>query len=184
MTREDIKKLLFLLTTTFPNFKIEDKTATIDAWAFWLEEYDAQEISTALKAFVTMEGAKFAPTPSELIAYTHKAEELTEMTEGEAWALVRRAIGRAGYYAEEEFKKLPQLCKDAVGGANELHEISQAEDFNESVEEAIFLRKYREAKERKKQILFAPAVVREKMLEIQRATGLLEDNNGQRRING
>ena len=65
---------------------------------------------------------KFPPTIADI---REKAEQITsvketEMSELEAWAIVRKAIGRSNYYAEEEFEKLPEACKMAVGNPSNL----------------------------------------------------------------
>lgn len=97
---------------------------------------------------------KFPPTIADI---REKAEQITapeetEMSELEAWSLVRKAIGRSGYYAEEEFAKLPKACQIAVGSSNNLKEWATMDsDQVETVEQSHFVRNYRTTIQRMKE---------------------------------
>lgn len=164
MTREETQKLLAIISAIYPNFKVQDKSATVEAWHLMLSEYSYQDMSIALKIFVNTSGKGFAPSVDQLIAMTRKPSELTQMSEGEAWALVNKAIGRSLYYAEEEFAKLPQEVQRAVGSAEQLRTWAVSTDYNGSVVSSNFMRAYRTVCERKQMVESLPAEVRDKLL--------------------
>jgi hypothetical protein len=74
-----------------------------------------------------------------------KAPQMNEM---EAWSLVRKAISNGYYGAEEEFAKLPDDVKRAVGSASQLRTWAMDSGFNEGVAMSQFQRVYRTQQER------------------------------------
>lgn len=65
---------------------------------------------------------------------------------------MRKAIGRSNYYAEEEFEKLPEACKMAVGNPSNLREWAMMDsDQVGTVEQSHFVRNYRTAMQRIKE---------------------------------
>lgn len=144
MTREETQMILAVIDVTYPNFKIENKTATVDAWYYMLSEYDYNAINIALKAYVTTSGTSFAPSVSQLIAMAHKKDEYSEMNEMEAWDIVNKAIRRSSYYAQEEYDKLPEIIQRCVGSPSQLRSWSQtSEDTIDTVVASNFQRTYR-----------------------------------------
>ena len=71
-------------------------------------DLDYQQAQAALKAYAQTDTSGFAPSVGQLRAKVVELTTAAEMFEGEAWALVRRAIGRSAYYSSEEFAKLPK----------------------------------------------------------------------------
>ena len=160
MTREDTKGLLMTLMATYPNFKIEDKTATINAWHMFLEPYTQQQIIGALKIYATSNNSGFAPSVSQLLSLINKPSELSEMTEAEAWSLVSKAIRRSAYYSNEEFEKLPEEVQKAVGSPTQLFNWAIDEDYNEGVVMSLFQRNYRTVLQRKRDYNMLPPDMR------------------------
>lgn len=168
MTREEIKKLLAVIGASYPNFKPEDKTATVEAWHFLLGDKSYNDVQMAFKTFVLSgEGKGFAPSPDQLVAMTNRASELSVMGEAQAWAMVRAALGRSTYYSEEEYAKLPPLIQKAVGSAGQLKAWAMDDDFNESVISSNFMRNYRTVVERDKQTAYLPPEARERLEVLQ-----------------
>ena len=118
MTREETQKLLMAIGSIYPNFKPEDKTLTIDSWHWALEEYPAPAIKAALQIYIRTNNTGFAPSVSQLIGCMHAPSSNEQLTEGEAWALVKKAIQDGNYHSEERFNELPELVQRAVGDAN------------------------------------------------------------------
>lgn len=110
-----------------------------------------------------------------------KAEQITsvketEMSELEAWAIVRKAIGRSNYYAEEEFEKLPEACKMAVGNPSNLREWAMMDsDQVGTVEQSHFVRNYRTAMQRIKEDRRMPEKVRTAIAEVKKQQMQIED---------
>lgn len=86
---------------------------------------------------------RFPPTIADIRA---KAVDLNGQKENgalEAWALVYKAICNSAYNSEEEFAKLPVLCRKAVGRPENLKEWSLMDIATvQSVEQSHFIRSY------------------------------------------
>ena len=93
-----------------------------------------------------------------------------------AWAMVRKAIGRSNYYAEEEFEKLPEACKIAVGNPSNLREWAMMDsDQVGTVEQSHFVRNYRTAVQRIKEDRRIPEKVRVAIAEVRKQQMQIED---------
>jgi len=145
MTREETKKIVMIIASTYPNWHPLDMSFTVDAWASMLESYTYQEISAALKAFIVSDTSGFAPAPGQVIGLLERVTNEQELNEMEAWMLVSKAL-RNGYYgAEQEFEKLPLLVQKAVGAPSQLRNWSQTDsDSVENVIQSNFMRTYRQ----------------------------------------
>ena len=151
MTLEETKKVLMTANALFPQWKVQNPTETTRAWHWALEEYPAELVMAALQIFVKTSNSAFAPSPSELIECMHKAKENEQLSEGEAWYLVKKAIQGANYHAEENFEKLPPTIQQAIGGASMLRQwgMTDSEEVN-TVVMSNFQRAYRTVVEREK----------------------------------
>lgn len=108
MEREQFKVLVKAMKAVYaqPTF-IPDQDA-FNVWFALLGDLPYKQAELAVQKHMATE--KFPPTIADI---REKAEQITsvketEMSELEAWAIVRKAIGRSNYYAEEEFEKLPE----------------------------------------------------------------------------
>jgi len=168
MTREETSKLLAVIAATFPNFKVENKTQTLDAWHFLLEDEDYSAISIALKTYIKTSGSAFAPSVPELIQMAYKPKSLGMLSEVEAWGLVSKAIRRSGYNSIEEFEKLPALVQKAVGSPSMLQNWSQSDlDSLETVVASNFQRTYRTILAREEEIARLPKEARGQLESLQ-----------------
>lgn len=143
MTRDEVKQIVMVITYTFPNFKPDDVSMLINAWAAILADEDGKAIEQALIRYCKSAN-QFAPSPGDLISMT-KAPQMNEM---EAWSLVRKAISNGYYGAEEEYAKLPDDVKRAVGSPSQLRAWAMDSGFNEGVAMSQFQRVYRTQQER------------------------------------
>lgn len=157
MTREETKKIVAVVSMTYPNFKPENMTDTVNAWHLFLEDYSYREISLALKAYVQTSGTAFPPSVSELIGYVYKASELNEMSETDAWNMVRLATCDGLYHSKEQFDGLPKDVQMAVGSHDQLKAWAELDtDTLESVIASNFKRAYRGALKRKNDVARLP----------------------------
>ena len=124
MTRDETKELLMTIRAIYPNFnvKTEEMTPVINAWHLMLEDYPAQDIGAALRIYVKTNNTGFAPSVSQLIGSMNAVKVKDTLTEGEAWALVKKAISDSYYNAVERYAELPEIIQRAVGSANILHQ--------------------------------------------------------------
>lgn len=114
---------------------------------------------------------KFPPTIADLRAKANEVVErpAEEMSELEAWALVRKAIGNSNYHAEEEFARLPKVCRIAVGSPANLREWAMMDsDQVATVEQSHFIRNYRTAAKRMTEDRKLPPAFRERIAEHRR----------------
>ena len=146
MTREETQKLLLSIIAIYPNFKIEPEnmTFTINAWHTMLEEYPYNAVQMSLQMYVKSNNSAFAPSVSQIIDGIYKPMEAETLTEGSAWALVKKAIQDGNYHAEERFNELPDIVQKAVGSANMIRVWAQTDsDEVNSVIMSNFQRNYR-----------------------------------------
>lgn len=174
MTRDEVKKIVRIIVSSFPNWNPKDLADTVDAWTFSLEDYSYGDIAVALKGYIQSNTSGFAPSVGQLIGMVRKADEYSYLNEMEAWAIVDNAIRRAGYYAEEEFAKMPELVQKAIGSPSNLRSMALSEDYNESVVMSNFQRTYRTVVERDKEYRALPQEMKLK-IEDMKCKGFLED---------
>lgn len=144
MTRDETKKLIMIMCSTYPNYKPMDLKDTINVWHFMLSDFEYSEISVALKAYILSDTSGFAPTVGQLVEKSRKLKAPEELNEMQAWALVSKALRNGTYGADEEFNKLPALVQQAVGSPSQLR--NWATTDYESIENVIqsnFMRTYR-----------------------------------------
>ena len=143
MTREETIKIIRIIAATYPNFKMNDISETVDVWFFFLADYGYPEISLALKTYVQTNGTGFPPSVSQLINLTKVVEDYLTFNENEAWALVNKAIKNSLYNSDQEFEKLPDVVKKAVGTPANLREWAMLSTSEvETVVASNFMRNY------------------------------------------
>jgi len=144
MTREETKKIVMVIASTYPNWHPMDMSFTVDAWTSMLDGFSYQQISTALKAFILTDTSGFAPSVGQLIGLLDRVGNNQELSEMEAWSLVSDALRRSTYYAESEFEKLPDVVQKAVGSPSILRNWAQTDTQSvENVIQSNFMRTYR-----------------------------------------
>ena len=122
MTLEETKKLLMAIDAMYPSFDVKNPIATAEAWHWALEEYPAEAVKASLQIYLKTSQSGFAPSVSQLIDGIHKPADKDRLTEGEAWALVKKALADSGYNAKERFEELPPEVQKAVGGVEILRQ--------------------------------------------------------------
>ena len=153
MTRDETKKIVMIIASTYPNWHPSDMSFTVDAWTLMLESFTYQQVSAALKAFILSDASGFAPAVGQLIGLLDRVGSSQELSEMEAWSLVSNALRRSTYYAESEFEKLPEIVQKAVGSPSMLRNWAQTDMQSvENVVQSNFMRTYRQeiAKNREK----------------------------------
>lgn len=135
-----------MIKAIYPNFSIkpEEMTATINAWHLMLSEYPIEGINAALQIYVKTNNTGFAPSVSQIIGCMHKPSEVEQLSEGEAWNMVKRAIQDSAYHSKERFNELPPIIQRCVGSANMLFQWGQTDsDTVNTVIMSNFQRTYR-----------------------------------------
>lgn len=144
MTFEETQKLLITINAIYPSWKVENPEATTQAWHWALKEYPAEAVNGALQIFLKTDKAGFVPSVSQLIGCMYAPSQNEQLSEGEAWNLVKDAIRDSNYHSEERFKELPPVVQKAVGGANMLRQWAMCDsDEVNTVIASNFMRTYK-----------------------------------------
>lgn len=162
MTREETKRIIRIIVSSYPNYKPSNLTDTVDVWNMVLEEYTYKQVSLALKAYILSDTSGFAPSIGQLVDKIQTIENSNpQLNELEAWALVSKALRNGTYGAEEEFEKLPELVQKTIGSPSQLR--NWATTDSESVENVIqsnFMRTYRTMCAREKETFKMPTEIK------------------------
>lgn len=131
------------MSDCYPNYKPNNLSETVDVWQMMLDEYSYNQVSIALKAYVTSDTSGFAPSVGEIVAKIQLVSQPQELDGMAAWGLVSKALRNGTYGAVEEFNKLPPLVRQAVGMPDNLRNWATS-DYQtiETVIQSNFLRTY------------------------------------------
>lgn len=157
MTREETIELLMMVQAAFPNYKPPDKTIAVNTWFLMLADYPYQQVQMALKAYIVTDTSGFAPRIGQIIDKIQMITKPAELSEMEAWSLVSKALRNGNYKSKEEFEKLPDVVKEAVGSPENIHNWAQADIKSiESVIQSNFIKSYRLVVNRQKEMQKLP----------------------------
>ena len=157
-------KIIRIMVDSYPNYKPNDISETVDVWQMMLSDYEYNLVAMALKAYILSDTSGFAPSIGQLVGKIQTLTKPQELNEMEAWALVCDALKNCGYNYVEEYEKLPPLVQKAVGLPSQLREWSLTENLNKDVIGSNFMRCYRIEVERQNEISKMPQNIRQ-MLE-------------------
>ena len=143
LTREETVKIIRIMVDSYPNYKPNNISETVDVWQMMLSDYDYNLVAMALKAYILSDTSGFAPSIGQLVAKIQTISQPQELDGMAAWGLVSKALRNGTYGAVEEFNKLPPLVKQAVGMPDNLKNWATS-DYQtiETVIQSNFLRTY------------------------------------------
>lgn len=167
MTRDEVKQILMRIQVTYPNWKPSgDISLVVDVWHEYLSRYTYPEILAAVKSYVTSDTSGFAPSVGQILAKLRVITEPETMSELEAWAMVSKALRNGLYGSEEEFNKLPEMVRKAVGCPENLRNWAMTEEKTlETVVMSQFLSAYKTMLKREKEVAMIPPELRVAMKE-------------------
>lgn len=148
------------MVDSYPNYKPNNISETVDVWNMMLSDYDYNLVAMALKGYILSDTSGFAPSIGQLVAKIQKITQPQELSEMEAWALVSMAIRNSIYNSAEEFAKLPPLVQKAIGIPEQLRTWAIDENFNEEVASSNFMRCYRNELKRHEEFQRIPEDIR------------------------
>lgn len=149
MTREETKKLLYVICNTYPNFKPSNISMTVDIWFDVLQEFELPPLMSALKAYIVSDTSGFAPGISNLLSLLREMTEKDDLNELTAWDMVSRAVRDSNYHAQERFDELPKLVQDCVGSPSQLRAWASSDiKALETVIQSNFIKTFRNLKMR------------------------------------
>lgn len=160
MTREETVKIIRIMVDSYPNYKPNDISETVDVWQMMLSDYDYNLVAMALKAYILSDTSGFAPSIGQLVSKIQTITKPHELSEMEAWSLVSKAIRNSAYNSVEEFAKLPPIVQNAVGLPDQLRAWALDENYNEQVVSSNFMRCYRTELARHEELSKMPAEIK------------------------
>lgn len=163
MTRDEVKQLLVVMQSFYPNWKPEDKALVVNAWFALLKDRDNKAMQTALKWFVETNKSGFPPSAGELLDRYRRLTEGEDLQTAEAWSLVRKAISNSGYWSASEFEKLPEPVQKAVGSPDTLKGWALSDESELGFAEAQFAKNYKATIERYRERTQASADIQQIM---------------------
>lgn len=185
MTREETVKIIRIMVDSYPNYKPNNISETVDVWNMMLSDYDYNLVAMALKVYILSDTSGFAPNIGQLVAKIQLLTKPQELSEMEAWSLVSKAIRNSCYNSVEEFANLPPLVQKAVGTPDNLRNWAVS-DYRtiESVIQSNFLRTYGTVVKRESEINCMPNDIKALIdkTNINSKSAQIEQNN-QRDIN-
>lgn len=166
MTIDETVKVLTMMATIYPdtdkNMSREVAVMKAKVWQRIFAEEPMQVVTAALEAYMSTSTSAFAPVPGQLKEQIRKLSEKEELTEGEAWQYVAKALRNSTYNSAEEYAKLPEVVQRCVGSHEQLKEwaLMDAETVA-SVVASNFQRGYRYRKEHENEVAKLPETVKQ-----------------------
>lgn len=127
MSIAETLSILAILKAAYPAFYKDmtrkDADAVVDLWASMFVDEPLEIVAAAVKALIVTDEKGYPPHIGAVKAKIRTITEPQELTEGEAWALVSKAVRRTDWNnPKKEFDKLPEIVQKAIGSANMLLE--------------------------------------------------------------
>lgn len=140
--------ILDLLWAAYPghykNMGQQQFNSILKLWTDMFADDDAVLVGLAVKTIISTDMSGFPPTIGAVKTKMRELLQPEEMTEAEAWALVKKAVSRGYYNSKEEFNKLPKTLQRIVGSPAQLKEWSTIDTPTlESVISSNFQRSYK-----------------------------------------
>ena len=146
-----------IIATAYPAWKPTPQA--VQLWAEMFVGDDAAEVLRAVRTFIATDLKGFAPSIGQIRGLMTELEpDRTELSETEAWALIRKAISNGIYGAGEEYAKLPTILQQVVGDPDQLTRWAMLEDGLDTVVASNVMRSYRTLVQREKYEKAAPAL--------------------------
>lgn len=181
MNKQETIKILTVIQAAYPNYKVQNKETTLELWNEMLFEYSYQQVSAALKAYITSDKSGFAPGIGQIISKVNMLTKPQELNEMEAWALVSKALRNGNYGAVEEFEKLPETVREAVGSPDNLRNWATSDyETIETVIQSNFIKTYRSVVERRSVVSSLPQELHEMIESVNPPKQSLQQSNTER----
>ena len=167
MTKKGVSQMITMLRTMFPQSYAKqsenDTAALLYLWNDLMIDYDDQTVFLALKSWLSTSTSGFPPTPGMIRAEIHKLTDKEELTEQEAWNLVKKAIRNCDMIDPSgEYDKLPDDIKRLVGSSSTLLEWACMDTENlHTVVASNFQRSYRTRQKQAKEQAAIPQSVKD-----------------------
>lgn len=181
MKMQETGIIMDILVTAYPRFyagkDAPDPRKVMSLWAEMFRDDPVELVAAAVKALIATDEKGFPPHIGAVKASMRKLVQPDEMTEMEAWRLVRRAIRGASMSpssrlitaagienrtsAQKNFEELPPILQRVVGGPEQLAAWEQiANEQIDTVIQSNFMRSYRARAQQEREFQALPQDVR------------------------
>lgn len=165
MNKAETATLLAILKVAYPQFynnhSKDEMLSAVNLWAEMFREDDFQLVSAAVKTYIASADSKFPPSIGQIKDKISKITNPDEMTEIEAWSIVKKSLSNGYYSSKEEFAKFPPIIQRLVGSHNQLKEWAVMETSEiDTVVASNFMRSYKARAKHFKEIESMPADVK------------------------
>jgi hypothetical protein len=179
-TDKETRKIIAVLMVAYPNYKPISIDFTVSVWTDMLSDYSYSEVDMAIKTYISTDTSGFAPAIGQVIDKIKSITTPRQMTDAEAWSLVRKAISDSSYNATDRFNELPVTCQRAVGSPAQLRMWALDASYNENVVSSNFMRSYRTEVARQNELSRMPSEVRQIIEKINNNSKLLSEYEANR----
>ncbi len=176
MTREESRNILRIITAAYQNAYRDSQQRLKDAitvWAVIFRDVPYKLVEAAVYTYINDDN-EYPPAPGQVKSILYRMEHQDELSEGDAWNLVRRALSNGLYGAQEEFDRLPEDVQKAIGSPQWIHAVATDEDVNMSVESSNFYKRYRQVLANKREMASMPPAVKELTENLSAKVGMTE----------
>lgn len=128
MNRAETLAIMTILKAAYPQYyRNPSKQEAEGVVALWQDMFSADTyelVATAIKALIATDEKGFPPHIGAVREQMRKvlAGPDGEMSEQEAWVLVRRALSNGFYGAAQEYAKLPKVIQTVLGNSSVLRD--------------------------------------------------------------
>ena len=146
MTVNETAELMEIISIAYPNFyknySDDKKRKAIELWATIFSEYPYALVLKALQAVISV--SQFPPTIADVKAKITLLTVKPQMSEMEAWGLVKQALSNCAYHSSEEFEELPPMIQKLVGSPETLFDWCMMDtDKLDTVVQSNFMRSWK-----------------------------------------
>lgn len=145
MTIQETAKVMDIIKGAYPNWNATRETAIV--WAQMFVDDPVERVLAGVKSYIATDTKGFAPVVGQIKQMMNQIES-DDMSEQEAWSLIRNAIGNGLYGCYTEYAKLPPILQKVVGSPEQLTEWAMLTDGLDTVVASNVMRSYRAVLER------------------------------------
>ena len=166
MNRQETLMILGYIKMAFPNaynkMTKEDYAALAKLWERQFKDFSYEAVQVAVDSYISTDTSGFWPNIAQIKNMIYKLATPDQMSSLEAWNIIKDAVRNSGYFAQEEYDKLPPILQKAVGSPRQLHEwgMMDSDRFN-SIEMNVFIKRFEAYQQREKEAALLPSFVKE-----------------------
>ncbi len=181
MNRSETLQVLSYLKVAYPQaynkMTKEDIQAMAKMWELQFKDFAYDVVMVAVNSFISSDTSGYFPVIGRIKELIYKISNPNEMTEQEAWNVIKKAISRSSWYSQEEFEKLPPNLQRLVGSPRQLQDwATMNSDELNTVVASNFMRSYKAKSNQDKEYQMLPNDVKTLIGSITQAK-MIEENN-------